>query len=94
MYKRYRFIKQLPSGGFGNITVLFDKQLNREVVVKSLIDPSPDNRERFVREAKILTRLRNHEHVVDILGQNFQTPNPCIILEHCQHGTLQDWVSC
>ena len=38
MYERYRFIKQLPSGGFGNVTILFDKQLKREVVVKSLID--------------------------------------------------------
>lgn len=93
MYERYRFIKQLPSGGFGNIAVLFDKQLNREVVVKSLIDPSPENRERFVREAKILTKLLHHEHVVDILGRNFQTPNPCIILEHCHHGTLQDWLT-
>ncbi len=78
MNERYDLIKQLPSGGFGNITVLFDKQLNREVVVKSLIDPSTENRQRFLREAKILNALLYHEHVVDILGETFHTLNPCI----------------
>lgn len=93
MHERYKFIKQLPSGGFGNLAVLFDKQLKREVVVKSLISPSRENRERFVREANILFRLRSHAHVVDILEANFAVFNPCIILEYCKHGTLQDWVT-
>ena len=93
MYGRYRFIKQLPSGGFGNVTVLFDRQLNREVVVKSLISPSWDNRQRFEREAAILFQLLSHEHVVDIIDAKLGTPNPCIILEYCKHGALQDWVT-
>ena len=93
MYERYRFIKQLPSGGFGNVTVLFDRQLNREVVVKSLISPSWDNRQRFRREAAILFQLLSHEHVVDIIDAKLRTPNPCIILEYCKHGTLQDWIT-
>lgn len=93
MYERYEFVKQLPSGGFGNVAVLFDRELNREVVVKSLISPSWDNRQRFVREATILFQLFSHEHVVDILDAKLGTPNPCIILEYCKHGTLQDWVT-
>lgn len=93
MYERYEFIKQLPSGGFGNVTVLFDRQLKREVVVKSLINPSWENRQRFEREAAILFQLLPHEHVVDIIDANFGTLNPCIILEHCKHGTLQDCIT-
>lgn len=93
MPERYDFIKQLPSGGFGNIVVLFDRQLHREVVVKSLINPSAENRQRFEREAAILFDLLPHEHVVDIIGANFRTANPCIILEYCKHGTLQDWIT-
>lgn len=93
MLDRYTFIKQLPSGGFGNVVVLFDKQLNREVVVKTLIHPSHENRERLQREARILDTLINHEHVVDILGSTPYVSNPCIILEYCKHGTLQDWIT-
>jgi serine/threonine protein kinase len=93
MNDRYVFIKQLPSGGFGNVAVWFDNELQREVVVKSLINPSLENRERFVREAKILNKLLYHEYVVDIIDSNFNTLNPYIILEHCKHGTLQDWVT-
>jgi serine/threonine protein kinase len=93
MQQRYDFIKQLPSGGFGNVAVLFDRQLQRQVVVKSLIMPSRENRQRFVREAEILFSLRSHEHVVDIIDAKLGLMNPCIVLEYCQHGTLQDWVS-
>jgi serine/threonine protein kinase len=92
MSERYSFIKQLPSGGFGNVAVLFDRELNREVVVKSLISPGWDNRQRFIREATILFQLISHEHVVDIIDAKLGTPNPCIILEYCKHGTLEDWV--
>jgi serine/threonine protein kinase len=93
MYQRYKFIKQLPSGGFGNVSVLFDKELSREVVVKSLNTPSWDNRQRFIREADMLYALLSHEHVVDIIGANLNLGNPCIILEYCKHGTLQDWIT-
>lgn len=93
MHQRYDFIKQLPSGGFGNVSVLFDKVLRREVVVKSLITPSWDNRQRFIREADMLYSLLSHEHVVDIIDANLNLSNPCIILEYCKHGTLQDWVT-
>jgi serine/threonine protein kinase len=93
MHERYDFIKQLPSGGFGNVAVLFDRQLNREVAVKSLINPSRDNRQRFIHEATILFKLLPHEHVVDIIEANLSLANPCFILEYCKHGTLQDWVT-
>lgn len=93
MHDRYDFIKQLPSGGFGNITVLFDRILNREVVVKSLISPSWENRQRFEREAQILFALLPHEHVVDIIDAKLTVSNPCIILEYCKHGTLQDLIT-
>ena len=93
MTERYEFIKRLPSGGFGNVIVLRDRQLNIEVVAKSLISPTAENRERFLREAKILNSLLYHEHVVDILGADFTTATPYILLEHCKHGTLQDWVT-
>lgn len=92
MQDRYTFVKQLPSGGFGNVAVLFDKQLQREVVVKTLIDPSPENRERFEREARILNTLIDNEFIVDILGSNTYAANPYIILEYCKHGSLQSWV--
>ena len=92
MQDRYTFVKQLPSGGFGNVAVLFDKQLQREVVVKTLIDPSPENRERFAREARILNTLIGNEFVVGILDSNIYAANPYIILEYCKHGSLQSWV--
>jgi len=92
MQNRYRFIKQLPSGGFGNVAVLYDQQLQREVVIKTLIHPSPENHERFAREARILNALIDNEFVVDILDSNPYATNPYIILEHCKHGTLQSWI--
>ncbi len=93
MQERYEFIKQLPSGGFGNVAVLFDRLLQLYVVVKSLITPTSENRERFMREAQILYALRSHEHVVDIIDANLNQINPCIVLEYCRHGTLQNWLT-
>lgn len=93
MNERYTLIKHLPSGGFGNVNVVFDGQLNRELVVKSLINPSPENRQRFAREAAILSQLLPHEHIVDIIDAKVDTLNPYIILEYCKHGTLQDWIA-
>jgi len=92
MSERYTLIKQLPSGGFGNVIVVFDRQLNRELVVKSLINPSPENRQRFAHEAAILSQLLPHEHIVDLIEAKLDSLNPYIILEYCKHGTLQDWV--
>jgi len=93
MSERYTLIKHLPSGGFGNVTVVFDGQLNRELVMKSLINPSTENRQRFAREAAILSYLLPHEHVVDIIDAKLDTANPYIVLEYCKHGTLQDWIA-
>jgi serine/threonine protein kinase len=93
MLERYAFVRQLPSGGFGNVAILLDRQLDRHVVIKTLIHPSPENRERFIREAKILYKLSDHEHIVDILDSTLNSPNPYIILEYCQHGTLQDQIA-
>jgi serine/threonine-protein kinase len=93
MGEKYDFVKQLPSGGFGHLTVFFDKQLNREVVVKTLREPNiGENRNRLRWEARCLYHLRKHEHVVDFIGYNPDPGNPCIVMEHCRHGTLQGWL--
>jgi serine/threonine-protein kinase len=93
MNERYDFIKQYPAGGFGNVVALFDKQLKREVVVKTLIYPTNENYTRLMREGRILNQLLAHEHVIDLIAVNNNPTTPCLVLEHCKHGNLQDWVA-
>jgi len=92
MNDRYQFVEYLPGGGFGKITVFFDRELKRKVVQKSLRNPTPENCEALIREGRLYMKLAKHNHVVDLLGYRFNYTDPCLILPFYAEGTLEKLV--
>jgi serine/threonine protein kinase len=76
MTGRYEVIKAAAGeGGFGRIDRALDTELEREVAIKTLdplfkTEPSPQDIERFRREAKALARL-SHPHIPAIYDVQF-----------------------
>jgi serine/threonine-protein kinase len=71
---RYRVLRAHAAGGLGEVLVAHDEELHRDVALKRLQAPhvhSPQSRSRFLREAKITSRLE-HPNVVPVhaVGQD------------------------
>ena len=62
---RFRVIRKLGSGGFGDVYEAFDSKLNLAVAVKRLRDSSPSALARFKREFRMLAKFR-HPGVVQL----------------------------
>ncbi|MDD5630063.1 MAG: protein kinase, partial [Elusimicrobia bacterium] len=64
----YRIVRELGRGGMGVVYEGFDQALQRRVAIKRLQggeQSSPEDRERFLREARLVARLK-HPHVAEI----------------------------
>jgi serine/threonine protein kinase len=71
---RYEILDRLGEGGMGVVYLARDRELEREVALKVLRtpDPSPEERDRILREARILASLEHPGiapvHDVGVLG--------------------------
>lgn len=92
MPERYEFLGSLGSGGFGKISLYYDHQAQKKVVQKALLDPTPDNCRRLIREGKMYMRLRDNQHIADLLAHRFDYTDPCLLLPFYEDGTLQKHV--
>ena len=67
---RYRIVSLLGQGGFGSLYRAWDMQMAAPCAVKENLDASPQARDQFEREARILFKLRHpglpvvHEHLL------------------------------
>jgi serine/threonine-protein kinase len=89
MEERYQLLGHLPGGGFGRISVYFDRQTNQKIVQKALRHPTPENCEDLIREGRLYMKLRDEEHIVDLIAYRYDYTNPCLILPFYEEGTLQ-----
>jgi serine/threonine protein kinase/tetratricopeptide (TPR) repeat protein len=67
---RYATLRPLASGGLGKVSVAIDKELQREVALKEILNgtnATPDQLERFLAEAKITGGLE-HPGIVPVYG--------------------------
>jgi len=78
--------RELGRGGMGVVYLARDQQLDRQVAIKLLLSDSTtssEQRERFVREARIAGRL-SHPHIVPVYG----------ILDGDQLGIVTAYIEC
>jgi len=90
---RYRVRSVLGVGGFGVVVRAFDEALDAHVAVKILaVEHASDRatRERFIREAQLLRRVRNpHVIAVHDIGE-LGDGRPFLVMELAQGGVLAD----
>jgi len=88
---RYRLLERIGEGGMGEVWKAHDDNLDRDVAIKMLLHGtlgSAASRERFRREALVLSRL-SHPGVATIF--DFDTRNGCefLVMEYVAGGTLE-----
>ncbi len=88
---RYRLIDCIGEGGMGEVWKAHDANLDRNVAIKMLLRGSLDDattRERFRREAKVLSRL-SHSGVATIFDFDAQDGCDFLVMEYVAGGTLE-----
>lgn len=93
MKQRYTHIKELGSGGFGEVFLALDQAMGKQVAIKYLTKADPDAVDRFRREARILYRELNNKYIVDLLDHDLDDRPPYLVMEYCDGGALSSWVS-
>lgn len=90
---RYRGLRLLGKGGFGQVILAQDQELDRLVAIKVLGDKlhDPEIRARFEREA-ILTGRFDHAHVVRLFDHGLAGDGPAFIVYEYVEGRDLDQV--
>ena len=87
----YRILEPLGAGGMGEVYRARDLHLDRDVAVKVILRGSiadPTARDRFRREAHVLSRL-SHPGVATIFDFDSQDGVDFLVMEYVPGGTLQ-----
>jgi len=88
---RYQLTEVIANGGMATVYLGRDQKLDRPVAVKVIhphLAESPEFRDKFFREARLLARV-NHANLVNIFDQGDDQGNAFIVLELVQGITLR-----
>jgi len=90
-FGRYRVIRCVGTGGMGAVFEGFHELLSRRVAIKVLharAAERTDARERFLREAQSVARIR-HPHVVDVFDVGVLHDKPYLVMEYLEGESLE-----
>jgi class 3 adenylate cyclase/tetratricopeptide (TPR) repeat protein len=91
-FGRYQVRELRGSGGFGEVYIGFDLQLNRQVAIKVPRLKSAGAEQRFLLEARQLAQL-NHPGIVTVYDAGVQDGKFYIVSDYIQGITLHDWLN-
>ena len=87
----YTLVEKIGEGGMGSVWRARDQHLDRDVAVKVLLHGALDDsgaRERFRREAHVLSRL-SHPGIATIFDFDEKDGVDFLVMEYVPGGTLQ-----
>lgn len=93
MVKPYTKHELKNSGGYADVYLGINWDGFKAVAIKELRDPSPDNCRRFKRERDMLILHKDNPYVVNLIDSDLEASPPYLVLEYCQFGSLQYYVS-
>jgi len=92
---RYEILGPLGAGGMGEVYRAKDTQLDRTVAIKVLpahLSSSPDFKQRFEREAKVVSSL-SHPHICTLHDVGHHEGTDFLVMEHLEGETLAERLS-
>ncbi len=84
---KYEILAELGRGGMGVVYRAEDKNIGREVAIKTLTEATPELRQRFLVEAR--SGVLNHQNIVTVYDFGEQDGNPYMVMEYLQGDTLE-----
>ena len=84
---KYEILAELGRGGMGVVYRAEDKNIGREVAIKTLTEATPELRQRFLVEAR--SGVLNHQNIVTVYDFGEQDGNPYMVMEYLQGETLE-----
>ena len=86
----YRIVKKIGAGGMGQVFLAEDTKLDRQVAIKVLLSPNPNESQvaRFHREAKAAAAL-NHPNIVSIHELGTAGLTSYVVMEWLEGQTLR-----
>jgi len=91
-WTQYELVKEIGLGGMGVVYEAMDRSLERRVAVKRMRDEirlDPDDRRRFVAEARMVAQL-HHPNIVDIYAIVEDGNDVYLVFEFVEGRTLHD----
>ena len=85
----FEIVSPLGAGGMGEVYRAWDTRLDRTVAVKILRPDKVGSRERFDREARVISRL-SHPHICALYDVGDQNGTPFLVMEYLEGHTLAD----
>src|SRR5438309_2120684 len=87
---RYRIIRQIGSGGMGEVYLAEDPKLQRNVALKIVTDPDEKAKRRFVREAVTASQLSHPNVAVVYEAGETDDGTAFIAMQYVEGETLRD----
>jgi serine/threonine protein kinase/tetratricopeptide (TPR) repeat protein len=86
----YRIVKEIGSGGMGQVFLAEDTKLDRQVAIKVLLSPNPNESQvaRFQREARAAAAL-NHPNIISIHELGTEGVTSYVVMEWLEGRTLR-----
>src|SRR5215471_5660617 len=88
--RRYRVLEKLGQGGMGAVHRAVDCHLGREIAVKSLVAPRPDDLYRLKREFRLLADIR-HPNVIRLYELFVEDRRACFTMDLVTGSSLYDF---
>ena len=86
---KYRIVKRLGGGGFGEVYLAVDELLGRQVAIKLLRDQDPNRQADLVHEMRSLDQL-HHPSVVTFYHHFVKDELLFLVMEYCGGGSLRN----
>ena len=86
---RYRIIRQLGKGGMGAVYLAYDIALEHEVALKTNLQSSEHGSQQFLREARLLARLR-HPNLPRVIDYFLIDNDQFLVMDYIAGSDLRD----
>jgi serine/threonine protein kinase len=85
---KYKFIKSLGSGGFGNVFLAMEEHSDNLVAIKQLNNFGNTDQEDIIHETQVVSKF-NHPHIVSYKHNFIQNKKLHIVMEYCPMGSMR-----